>query len=85
MNDSKFKKLYNNLKLNRFYPIINSQAFVEKWVMVNNKQEYKSSFTNYIKGQWSIFNSFFVGEDDFIKKENIIKNEEENKKDKKNK
>ena len=85
LNDSKFKKLYNNLKLNRFYPIINSQAYVEKWVMVNNKQEYKSSFTNYIKGQWSIFNSFFVGEDDFIKKENIIKNEEENKKDKKNK
>jgi len=85
LNDSKFKKLYNNLKLNRFYPIINSQAFVEKWVMVNNKQEYKSSFTNYIKGQWSIFNSFFVGEDDFIKKENIIKNEEENKKDKNNK
>ena len=85
LNDSKFKKLYNNLKLNRFYPIINSQAFVEKWVMVNNKQEYKSSFTNYIKGQWSIFKSNFVGEDDFIKKENIIKNEEENKKDKKNK
>ena len=85
LNDSKFKKLYNNLKLNRFYPIINSQAFVEKWVMVNNKQEYKSSFTNYMKGPWSIFKSFFVGEDDFIKKENIIKNEEENKKDKKNK
>ena len=85
LNDSKFKKLYNNLKLNRFYPIINSQAFVEKWVMVNNKQEYKSSFTNYIKGPWSIIKSFFVGEDDFIKKENIIKNEEENKKDKKNK
>ena len=85
LNDSKFKKLYNDLKLNRFYPIINSQAFVEKWVMVNNKQEYKSSFTNYIKGQWSIFKSNFVGEDDFIKKENIIKNEEENKKNKKNK
>jgi len=85
LNDSKFKKLYNNLKLNRFYPIINSQAFVEKWVMVNNKQEYKSSFTNYMKGPWSIFKSFFVGEDDFIKKENIIKNEEENKKDKKDK
>ena len=85
LNDSKFKKMYSNLNLNRFYPIINSQAFVEKWVMVNNKQEYKSSFTNYIKGPWSIFKSFFVGEDDFIKKENVSNNNKEIKEDKKNK
>ena len=85
LNDSKFKKMYSNLNLNRFYPIINSQAFVEKWVMVNNKKEYKSSFTNYIKGPWSIFKSFFVGEDDFIKKENVSNNNEKIKEDKKNK
>ena len=85
LNDSKFKKMYSNLNLNRFYPIINSQAFVEKWVMVNNKKEYKSSFTNYITGRWSIFKSFFVGEDDFIKKENVSNNNEEIKEDKKNK
>ena len=85
LNDSKFKKMYSNLNLNRFYPIINSQAFVEKWVMVNNKKEYKSSFTNYIKGPWSIFKSFFVGEDDFIKKENVSNNNKEIKEDKKNK
>ena len=67
--------------------IINEQAFVEKWVMVNNKQEYKSSFKNYIiKGPWTIFKSIFIGEDDFIKKENNIKDnkiDEENKKEKK--
>ena len=85
LNDSKFKKMYSNLNLNRFYPIINSQAFVEKWVMVNNKKEYKSSFTNYIKGSWSIFKSFLVGEDDFIKKENVSNNNKEIKEDKKNK
>jgi len=85
LNDSKFKKMYSNLNLNRFYPIINSQAFVEKWVMVNNKKEYKSSFTNYITGRWSIFKSFFVGEDDFIKKENVSNNNKEIKEDKKNK
>ena len=85
LNDSKFKKMYSNLNLNRFYPIINSQAFVEKWVMVNNKKEYKSSFTNYFKGPWSIFKSFFVGEDDFIKKENVSNNNKEIKEDKKNK
>ena len=85
LNDSKFKKMYSNLNLNRFYPIINSQAFVEKWVMVNNKKEYKSSFTNYIKGPWSIFKSFLVGEDDFIKKENVSNNNKEIKEDKKNK
>ena len=78
LGDDKFKKMYRNLKLNKFYPIISEQPFVEKWVMVNNKQEYKSSFFNYFKGQWSIFKSFFIGEDDSNKKENnkeINKNE----------
>jgi hypothetical protein len=88
LGDSKFRKMYQNLKLNRFYPIISEQPFVEKWVMVNNKQEYKSNFKNYFKGQWSIFKSFFFGEDEFIKKENYKKENKsktEIKKNEKNK
>ena len=86
LKDDKFKKMYRNLKLNRFYPIISEQPFVEKWVMVNNKLEYKSSFTNYFKGQWSIFKGLFIGEDDFNKKDkNKDNKKDEIKKDKKNK
>ena len=77
INDEKFKKMYKNLNLNRFFPIISEQAFVEKWLIVNNKQEYKRNFKNFFKGQWSIFKSFFLGEDEFIKKEK--KNNNKNK------
>ena len=81
INDDKFKKMYRNLKLNRFYPIISEQPFVEKWVIVNNKQEYKN-FTNYFKAQWNIFKSFFGGEDEFSKKENENDNKNKIEKDK---
>ena len=84
LGDSKFRKMYQNLKLNRFYPIISEQPFVEKWVMVNNKQEYKKKNKNYFKGQWSIFKSFFFGEDEFIKKENYKKENKSKTKIKKN-
>ena len=65
LSDDKFRKMYGKLKLNKFFPIISEQPFVEKWVMVNNKQEYKSSFFNYFKGQWGIFKSLFISTDEF--------------------
>ncbi len=74
LNDTKFKKMYQNLKLDKFYPIISEQSFVEKWVMVNNRQE--SSFINYVRVEWQLFKSFFI-EDDFKsnkKKENKNEN-----------
>ena len=79
LNDSKFKKMYSKLKLNRFYPIISEQAFVEKWVMLNNNKEYKHSFINYFKGQWGIFKSMFFSKDDFNEKK---EDKKENDKDK---
>ena len=66
--------MYQNLKLDKFYPIISEQSFVEKWVMVNNRQE--SSFINYVRVEWQLFKSFFI-EDDFKsnkKKENKNEN-----------
>ena len=85
LNDSKFKKMYSKLKLKKFYPIINEQAFVEKWVMLNNQEEYrKSSFMNYFKGQWDIFKSMFINNDDFYeKKENKKEKKEDNNGNKK--
>ena len=85
LNDSKFKKMYSKLKLKKFYPIINEQAFVEKWVMLNNQEEYrKSSFMNYFKGQWDIFKSMFISNDDFYeKKENKKEKKEDNNGNKK--
>ena len=71
LGKTEFKEMYKNLQLNKFYPVINQQPFVEKWVMVNNKQEYKSSFWNYLMGQWGLFKSFIIGdEDDKIKNNN---------------
>ena len=79
LNDSKFKKMYSKLKLKKFYPIISEQAFVEKWVMLNNQKEYRSSsFINYFKGQWGIFKSMFIGNDDFNEKKEDKKENEKN-------
>ena len=74
---SEFQIMYKNLKLNKFYPIISEQPFVEKWVMTNNQQEYKSSFWNYLMGQWGLFKSFFITDEDEIndkKKDKKINN-----------
>ena len=59
-----FQRMYKNLRLNKFYPVISQQPFVEKWVITNNQQEYKSSFWNYLMGQWGIFKSFFIKDED---------------------
>jgi hypothetical protein len=77
IGNSEFREMYKNLKLNKFYPIISELPFVEKWVMTNNQQEYKSSFWNYLMGQWGLFKSFFFNDD-----EDNAKND--NKKEKKN-
>ena len=77
IGNTEFKEMYKNLKLNKFYPVISELPFVEKWVMVNNQQEYKSSFWNYLMGQWGLVKSFFIGDED-----DKIKNN--NKKEKKN-
>ena len=77
IGNSEFREMYKNLKLNKFYPIISELPFVEKWVMTNNQQEYKSSFWNYLMGQWGLFKSFFINDD-----EDNAKND--NKKEKKN-
>ena len=61
---SQFQRMYKNLRLNKFYPIISQQPFVEKWIITNNQQEYKSSFWNYLMGQWGIFKSFFIKDED---------------------
>ena len=80
LNDSKFKKMYSKLKLKKFYPIISEQAFVEKWVMLNNQKEYRGiSFMNYFKGQWGIFKSMFIGNDDVNEKKEKEKEKEEKK------
>ena len=64
IGNDEFKEMYKNLKLNKFYPVISELPFVEKWVMVNNQQEYKSSFWNYLMGQWGLVKSFFIGDED---------------------
>ena len=75
IGNTEFKEMYRNLKLNKFYPVISELPFVEKWVMVNNKQEYKSSFWNYLMGQWGLFKSFWIrDEDDNIKNNNNKEN-----------
>ena len=70
---SEFQIMYKNLKLNKFYPIISEQPFVEKWVMTNNQQEYKSSFWNYLMGQWGLFKSFFITDEDEVNDKKKIK------------
>ena len=60
----KFQQMYRKLKLSKFNPIISEQPFVEKWVMNNNKQEYKSSFWNYLVGQWGLIKSLFINDDE---------------------
>ena len=76
VGNSQFQSMYKNLKLNKFYPIISEQPFVEKWVMINNQQEYRSSFWNYLVGQWGLFKSFFISDEE----ENNNKKKNENKK-----
>lgn len=80
IGDSKFKEMYKNIKLNKFYPIISEQPFVEKWVMCNNQLEYRSNFWNYLIGQWGLFKSLLIGDDD-----NDNKNKEKEKNNHKNK
>jgi hypothetical protein len=63
IGDSKFKEMYKNLKLNKFYPVISEQPFVEKWVMTNNQEEYRNNFWNYLMGQWGLFKSIFFNDD----------------------
>ena len=69
--------MYKNLKLNKFYPIISEQPFVEKWVMLNNQKEYKSNFWNYLMGQWGLFKSFFTNDEDNNNQKNGNKNKKQ--------
>ena len=64
IGNSKFAIMYKNLQLNKFYPVISEQPFVEKWVMCNNRQEYKSSIWNYLMGQWGLFKSIFTKDEE---------------------
>lgn len=77
VGNSEFRKMYKNLKLNKFYPIISEQPFVEKWVMLNNQQEYKSNFWNYLMGQWGLFKSFFTNDEDNNNQKNGNKNKKQ--------
>ena len=72
--------MYKNLNLNKFYPIISEQPFVEKWIMTNNQQEYKSSFWNYLMGQWGLFKSFFISDEDENNKKKEAKKNKINRK-----
>ena len=64
VGNSKFREMYKKLNLNKFYPIISEQPFVEKWIMTNNQQEYRSNFWNFLLGQWGLFKSIFIGDED---------------------
>ena len=76
IGNSSFENMCKNLKLNKFYPIISEQQpFVEKWVRVNNKQEYTNSLFYYLKGQWKYFKNMFNSDEN--------KNEKDEKKEKK--
>ena len=77
VGNSEFRKMYKNLKLNKFYPIISEQPFVEKWVMLNNQKEYKSNFWNYLMGQWGLFKSFFTNDEDNNNQKNGNKNKKQ--------
>ena len=72
--------MYKNLQLNKFYPIISEQAFVEKWVMYNNQEEYRGNIMNYLEGQLKIFKSIFWNDENKNNKKN--ENKENNKKNK---
>ena len=78
IGNSKFAIMYKNLKLNKFYPVISEQPFVEKWVMCNNRQEYKSNIWNYLMGQWGLFKSIFTKDEE----ENDNNSNKKNKKKK---
>ena len=80
IGNSKFREMYKNLNLNKFYPIISEQPFVEKWIMTNNQQEYKSSFWNYLMGQWGLFKSFFISDEDENNKKKEAKKNKINRK-----
>ena len=80
IGNTKFKQMYKNLQLNKFYPIISEQAFVEKWVMCNNQEEYRGSFMNYLEGQWKLFKSIFWNDENKNNKKN--ENKENNKNNK---
>ena len=79
IGNTKFKQMYKNLQLNKFYPIISEQAFVEKWVMYNNQEEYRGNIMNYLEGQWKLFKSIFWNDD-----ENKNNKKNENKENNKN-
>ena len=64
LTDSKFEELFKNLKLTKFFPLMNNQVFTEKWVKVQNQEECRNNFWYYLGGQWKMFKSFFTGEND---------------------
>lgn len=59
LGDYKFSELSMELKLDKFSPLINEQAFSEKWVKVKNQNELKNNIWYNIKGQWKMFTNIF--------------------------
>ena len=64
LTSSKFEELFKNLKLTKFFPLMNNQVFTEKWVKVQNQEECRNNFWYYLGGQWKMFKSFFTGDKD---------------------
>ena len=75
VGDSKFNQMYSNLNLNKFYPVISEHPFVEKWVICNNKQEYRTNFLNYCQWSLDLIKNFFISDED-----NDNNNKKKNKK-----
>ena len=79
IGNSEFLEMYENLKLNKFSPIISEHPFVEKWIMFNNKEHI--NFLKYFIINLKMLKNFFIRDDENKEpnKNEEIKNKNKNK------
>lgn len=61
LGSSDFDKMIKYLNLNELYkyPLMNTQSFVEKWIITNNQKEYTGSIFNYLKYNFNLLINLF--------------------------
>ena len=54
-----FEKLFNELYVKNFFPIMSEEPLAKKWIMRQNSEDINKDFFYFVKGQWKTFLDLF--------------------------
>ena len=54
-----FEKIFNELYIKEFFPIMSEEPLPKKWIMRQNDKELNDNFWYFVKGQWKTFLDLF--------------------------